>query len=51
MKWEITDDQYFDVRIPLVRPSIKMLPMVCVPHTDGMNPSVKMFYGVMKPRV
>jgi hypothetical protein len=48
MEWKIIDDQYSDGRILLVRPSIKMLPTVCMPHTDGMNPSVKLFNGVVK---
>ena len=42
-EWKITDDQYFDGRIL----SVKMLPTVCVPHTDGMNPSIKLFDGVV----
>jgi hypothetical protein len=40
---EITDDHYSDGRIP----SVKILPTVCVPHTDEMNPSVKLFNGVV----
>jgi hypothetical protein len=30
-----------------VRSSIKMLPMVCVPHTDIMNSSAKLFNSVV----
>ena len=37
---EITDNQYSDGRIPSVRPSVKLLPMTCMPCTDGMNESV-----------
>ena len=40
---EITDDQYSDGRIR----SVKILPTNCVPYTNGMNPSVKPFNGVM----
>jgi len=43
MKRGITDDQYSNRRIP----SVKMLPMNCVSYTDGMNPSVKLFYGIV----
>ena len=43
MERGITDDQYFDRRIL----SVKMLPTNCVPYTDGMNPSVKLFKGVV----
>jgi hypothetical protein len=42
-EWEITDDQNSDGRIP----SVKILPTVCVPHTDEMNPSVKLFNGLV----
>jgi len=48
MKWEITDDQYSDERISLVRPLGKMLPMDFVPYTDGINPLVKLFNGVVE---
>jgi hypothetical protein len=37
-EWEITDGRI---------PSVKYLPTVSVPHTDGMNPSVKLFNGVV----
>jgi hypothetical protein len=40
---EITDDQYSDERIR----SVKILPTNCVPYTNGMNPSVKPFNGVV----
>jgi len=43
----ITDDHYSDGQIPSVRQSVKMLPMNCVPYTDGINPSVKQFNGVV----
>jgi hypothetical protein len=37
-EWEITDRSIL---------SVKMLPTVCVSHTDRMNPSVKLFNGVV----
>jgi len=40
---KLPDDHYSDGRIP----SVKILPMVRVPHTDEMNPSVKLFNGVV----
>jgi len=43
----ITDDQYSDGRIPLVVPSIKMLPMNCVSYTDRMHPLVKLFNSIV----
>jgi hypothetical protein len=39
----ITDDQYSDRRIP----SVNILPTSCVYYTNGMNPSVKLFNGVV----
>jgi len=42
----ITDDQ--DGRIPSVMPLVRILPKNCMPYTDGMNPSVKLFNGVVK---
>jgi hypothetical protein len=44
----ITDDQYFNGRILSVRSSVKMLPTDYMPYTDGINPSVKLFNGVVK---
>ena len=44
---EITDDQNFDGRVPSVWPSRNILPMKCVPYTDGMSLSVKLFIGVV----
>ena len=46
-EWGITDHQYYDKRIPSVRLSVKMLPTDCVPYTDRINPSVKLFNGVV----
>jgi hypothetical protein len=43
MEWKITNNQYSDGRIP----SVKMLPMDFVPYTDRINPSVKLFNGVV----
>jgi hypothetical protein len=43
MKRGITDDQYSNRRIP----SVKMLPINCFSYTDGMNLSVKLFYGIV----
>jgi hypothetical protein len=42
-KREITNDQYSDGRIL----SVKILPTNCMPYTDGMNPSIKLFNGVV----
>jgi len=39
----ITDDRYSDERIP----SVRILPKNCVPYTDGINPSVKLFNDVV----
>jgi len=47
MENEITDDQNFDGRVPSVWPSRNILPMKCVPYTDGMSLSVKLFIGVV----
>jgi len=43
MEREITDDQYCDGCIL----SVKILPMNCVSYIDKMNPSVKLFNGVV----
>jgi len=43
----ITDDQYSNRRILSVMPSVKMLPTNVLSYTDGMNPSVKLFNGVV----
>jgi hypothetical protein len=47
MERGITDDQYSDRRIMSVMLSVKMLPMNFLSYTDGMNPSVKLFNGVV----
>jgi hypothetical protein len=39
----ITDDQYFDRRIMLVMLSVKIF----LTNTNGINQSVKLFYGLM----
>jgi hypothetical protein len=46
-KIEITNDQYSNRRIPSVMLSVKNFPMNCVSYTDGINPSVKLFNGVV----
>jgi len=43
----IIDDQYSNRRILSVMPSVKMLPTNVLSYTDGMNPSVKLFNGVV----
>jgi hypothetical protein len=43
----ITDDQYSNRRILSVMPSVKMLPTNVLSYIDGMNPSVKLFNGVV----
>jgi len=48
MEQRITDDQYSGRRIPSVMPSVKMLPTNCVSYTNRMNPSIKLFNGVME---
>jgi hypothetical protein len=45
----ITDDQYFNGQISSVRLSVKILLTNCVPYTDEMNPSVKLFNGIVRP--
>jgi len=50
-EWEITEDQYFDGQIPSVRPSGKMLMTDFVPYTNGINPSVKLFNGVVYDQI
>ena len=47
IKREITNDQYFDKRIPLVGLSGKILLTNYMPYTDRMNLSVKLFNGVV----
>jgi hypothetical protein len=47
MERGITDDQYSDRRIMSVMLSVKMLPMSFLSYTDGINPSVKLFNGVV----
>jgi hypothetical protein len=44
---EITDDRYSNGRIPSVMPSVRILLKNCVPYTDGINPLVKLFNGVV----
>jgi hypothetical protein len=46
-EWKITDDQYSDGQISSVRSSGKILPMNCVPYTNGMNILIKLFNGVV----
>lgn len=43
MEWEINDDQNSDEQIS----SVKILPTVFVPNTDGLNLSIKLFNGVV----
>ena len=43
MEMGITDDYYSERRIP----SEKFLPINCVSYTDEINPSVKLFNGVV----
>jgi hypothetical protein len=45
----VTDDYYTDGRVPLVRPSVIISPTKCIPVTDGISPSVKLFNGVVEP--
>jgi len=44
----ITDAHDADGINPSEIPSVKLLPTVCVPYTDGINPSVKLYNGVVK---
>ena len=44
----ITDAHDADRINPSEIPSVKLLPTVCVPYTDGINPSVKLYNGVVK---
>jgi len=46
-KCKITDAQDSDGIISSEVPSVIMLPTVCVPYTDEINPSVKLFNGVV----
>jgi hypothetical protein len=46
-KEEIIDDQNSDGRVLSVWPSRNILPTKCVPYTDGMSLSVKLFIGVV----
>jgi hypothetical protein len=45
---EISDDQYFDGLILSVILLVKILLINFVHHTDGINPSVKLFNGGVK---
>jgi hypothetical protein len=47
MEGEITNDHASDGLIPSAMPSVKVLLTVFVPHTDGINPSIKLFNGVV----
>lgn len=44
---EIIDDQYSDRQILSVMLSVKCFPTNCVSYTDGINPLVKLFIGVV----
>ena len=48
MEMKITDDQYFDRRISSVMLSVKILLTNCVFYTDRINPSIKLFNGVVE---
>jgi hypothetical protein len=43
MERGVTDDCYTDGR----GPSVIILPTECIPVTDGISPSVKLFNGVV----
>ena len=43
----ITDDQYSDLQIPSGMLLVKFFSMNCVSDTDEINPSVKLFNGVV----
>jgi hypothetical protein len=43
----ITDAYDADGLNPSEILSVKLLPTVCVPYTDGINPSVKLYNGVV----
>ena len=43
----VTNDYYTDRRVPLVKPSVIILPTECISFTDGISPSVKLFDGVV----
>jgi hypothetical protein len=47
MKIKITDDQYFDRLIPSMMLPVKILPINCVSYTDGINPLIKLFNGIV----
>jgi len=36
---------------PSMSPSVKILPMIFVPHTDELNPSIKLFNGVVSKSI
>jgi hypothetical protein len=42
-----TDDWYTDGRVPLVRPSVIIVPTDFIACTDGISPSVKLVNGVV----
>jgi hypothetical protein len=42
-----TDDWYTDGRVPLVRPSVIIVPTDFIAFTDGMSLSVKLVNGVV----
>jgi hypothetical protein len=44
----ITDAHDSDGFVSSEIPSVIILPTVCVPYTDGINPSVKLYNGVVK---
>jgi hypothetical protein len=43
----VTNDYYTDRRVPLVKPSVIILPTEFIPVTDEISPSVKLFNGVV----
>jgi hypothetical protein len=47
MERGVTDDHYTDGRVPLVKPSVIILPTEFIPVTDGISPLVKLFNDVM----
>jgi hypothetical protein len=47
----ITDAHDADGINPSEIPSVIILPMVFVPYTDGMNPSAKLYNGVVQTRL
>jgi hypothetical protein len=44
----ITDDQYSNKQILSVMQSVKCFPTNCMSYTDEINPSVKLFNGVLE---